>query len=571
MRTHLAFRTRLIGVFFILVAILLIGRLYIVQIVHGAAYRENATAQYVQQSPDTLNRGNIYFTTKDGTLVAAAVMQSGFRIAITPADIEDSKAAYSAMNAITPIDRERFESSVKKVNDPYEEVAFRVSNEAGKKIRTLKLKGVLLVQDQWRTYPGQDLAAQAVGFVGYKGDKRVGVYGLERQYESTLIETTTGLYVNPFAEIFANVGALLAKDPASRQGDIITSIEPSVQAELEKVLDTTMKTYTPKMAGGIVMDPKTGEIRAMGMRPGFNPNTYNTVDNAAVFVNPLVEGRYELGSIMKPLTVAAGIDSGVITPRSTYYDAGCMERSTKTICNYDHKARNTVEMQEVLNQSLNLGVTYIVDKMGHSSFTDYMKAFGFGSKTGIDLPNEVVGDISTLAEGNGPAVNYAAASFGQGVSVSPIAMTRALAALANEGVMPNPHVVTGVRYESGITRDIVASSGVQVLKPETARTVSLMLTEVFDDALLKGKYKMEHYSIAAKTGTAQIAIPGQGYYDDRYLHSFFGYFPAQDPRMIVFLFTVEPHGAEFASATLADPFDDLAKFLINYYDIPPDR
>ncbi len=571
MRSNLAFRTRLIGVFFILAAFLLIVRLYFVQIVHGREYRNNATSQYMQQSSDMLNRGNIYFTTKDGALVAAAVMQSGFRIAITPADIVEPTATFKAISNVTTIDSERYFNSVKKTDDPYEEVAFRVSSDAAKKIRALKLKGVLLVQDQWRTYPGEDLAAQAVGFVGYKGDKKVGVYGLERQYESTLIETTTGLYVNPFAEIFANVGALLSSDPDTRRGDIITSIEPSAQAALEKVLDDVMETYTPRIAGGIVMDPHSGEILALGMRPGFNPNTYNTVTNPAVFAVPLVEGRYELGSIMKPLTVAAGIDSGAITTKTTYYDAGCIERSTKTICNFDHKARHTVPMQEILNQSLNLGVTFIADKMGHPAFTTYMKQFGFGEKTGIDLPNEVSGDISTLGDGNGPDVNYAAAAFGQGVSVSPIEMIRALSALANDGVLPSPHIVTGVRYESGITRQITASSGVRVLKPETARAVSVMLTEVFDDALLKGKFKMEHYSIAAKTGTAQIAIPGQGYYDDRFLHSFFGYFPAQNPRMIVFLFTIEPHGAEFASATLAQPFDDLAKFLINYYDIPPDR
>ncbi len=571
MRPALAFRTRLIGVFFIIVAFLLVVRLYIVQVVHGAEYSKNATAQYMEQTPDMLNRGNIYFTTKDGALVAAAVMQSGYRIFIVPADVAEPSATYEKLNAITPVDSERYFASVKKIEDPYEEVAFRVSEDAAKKIRALKIKGVRLVQDQWRTYPGEDLAAQAIGFVGYKGNKRVGVYGLERQYESTLIETTSGLYVNPFAEIFTNVGALLSRDPASAQGDIITSIEPFAQAELEKVLDNVMRTYSPKMAGGIVMDPHTGEIRALGMRPGFNPNTYNTVTNTALFADPLVEGRYELGSIMKPLTVAAGIDSQAITPKTTYYDAGCILRSTKTICNFDHKARNTVPMQEILNQSLNLGVTFIADKMGHPVFTDYMKRFGFGEKTNIDLPNEVSGDISTLGSGRGPDVNYAAASFGQGVSVSPIAMIRALSALANDGMLPNPHVVTGVRYESGITRDIVASSGVQVLKPETARTVSAMLTTVFDEALLKGKFKMEHYSIAAKTGTAQIAIPGQGYYEDRFLHSFFGYFPAQDPKLIVFLFAVEPHGAEFASATLAEPFDDLAKFLINYYDIPPDR
>lgn len=571
MRSNIAFRTRLIGVFFIVVAVFLVARLYILQIVRGESYRRSATSQYVEQSPDTVNRGNIYFTTKDGALVAAAVMQAGYRIAITPADIEEPAEAYAAMNAITKIDKERFDASMKKTDDPYEEVAFRVTDDAAKKVRALKIKGVLLVQDQWRTYPGGELAAQAIGFVGYKGDKKVGVYGLERLYENTLIERATGLYVNPFAEIFANVGALLSHDTEGRQGDIITSMEPSVQAELEKVLDKVMDTYTPKIAGGIVMDPKTGEIRAIAMRPGFNPNSYNTVEDPAVFSNPLIEGRYELGSIMKPLTVAAGIDAGVITPATTYYDAGCIERSTKTICNYDHKARNTVPIQEVLNQSLNLGVTYIVDKMTHPAFTAYMKSFGFGHKTGVDLPNEVTGDISTLGDGRGPEVNYAAASFGQGVSVSPIAMTRALSSLANGGQLPNPHVVTAIRDENGITHKIEASSSVPVLKPETARTVSAMLTEVFDDALLKGKFKMEHYSIAAKTGTAQMVGPGGEYYADRYLHSFFGYFPAQDPKLIVFLFTVEPHGAEFASATLAQPFDDMAKFLINYYNIPPDR
>ncbi|MBV9159084.1 MAG: penicillin-binding protein 2 [Candidatus Kaiserbacteria bacterium] len=571
MRSRLLVRVRVICSVFVAIAVLLILRLYFVQIVHGQEYARSAMGQYVEPSPDTQSRGNIYFTTKDGALVAAAVMQSGWRIAITPKDITDPASAYAKLNAITPIDQERFITSASKKDDPYEEVAFRVDDAAATKIRALKIPGVLLVRDQWRAYPGGDLAAQAVGFVGYKGDTKVGVYGLEREWNDTLTETTSGLYVNPFAEIFTNVTAMVSSDPAAHQGDIVTSIEPNVQAQLEKTLDTVMRDYTPRLAGGIVMDPHTGEIVAIANRPAFDPNTYNTVSDPSVYADALVEGRYELGSIMKPLTMATGIDTGAVTPATKYDDTGCLERSGKTICNYDHKARGVVPMQEVLNQSLNVGATFVADQTGHVQFTKYMKALGFGEKTGVDLPNEVAGDLSPLGDGKGPDVNYAAASFGQGVSISPIEMIRALATLANGGKLPNPHVVTGIRYESGITRTIDATSGPQVYKPQTVDTVTNMLTTVYDDALLKGALKQEHHTIAAKTGTAQIAIPGGGYYTDRYLHSFFGYFPAHDPKFIVFLFAVEPHGQEFASATLARPFLDVAQYLINYYDIPPDR
>jgi cell division protein FtsI/penicillin-binding protein 2 len=169
-------------------------------------------------------------------------------------------------------------------------------------------------------------------------------------------------------------------------------------------------------------------------------------------------------------------------------------------------------------------------------------------------------------------VDYASASFGQGIAVTALEMLRGLGVLANDGVLPTPHVVKGVRLESGIVRELESAQGPRALSSETVQTVNNMLVKVFDNALLGGVLKQEHYSIAAKTGTAQIAIPGgDGYYKDRWLHSFFGYFPAHEPRFIVFLMAVEPHGAQFASATLARPFLDIAKYLINYYEIAPDR
>lgn len=566
--THI--RLRVLGAFFIAGALLLIVRLYFVQIVHSTEYEQDAMGQYVAQTPQTDERGSIFFTAKDGSLIAAAVMQTGWRLAIVPKDILNPESTYAALSSVVPIDRERFSASVAKKKDPYEEVAFRLDDGAAQKIRALKMPGVILAQDEWRFYPGRELASQTVGFVGYKGDIKTGLYGLERAYQDTLAQTVDARSVNPFAEIFGNIGAAVSFDPTTHEGSIITSIEPSVQRQLEDTLAGVMKTYAPKMAGGIVMDPHTGEIVAIATHPNFDPNTYNLVSDQKVFGNPLVEGRYEMGSIVKALTMAAGIDAGAVTPSTRYKDTGCIMKSGKKVCNYDFKARGVVPMQEVLNQSLNTGVSFVADTMDHAVFVRYMRDFRLGEKAGIDVPGEVTGDISALDQPSD--VDIASASFGQGIAVSPVAMIRALSALANNGVMSSPHVVKAIRYDSGVTRTVTPPAGVAVLKPESAHTISTMLTTVFDDALLHGAIKQEHYSIAAKTGTAQIAIPGGGgYYTDRYLHSFFGYFPSHDPKYIVFLFTVEPHGAEFASATLAHPFLDITQFLIHYYAIPPDR
>ena len=570
MKSRFVGRARVLSFLFIVAALLLIVRLYFVQIVNGNAYERDALGQYVARASQMDDRNDIFFQRKDAGLVVAAVMQSGWLIAIQPKELPPVDGVYEKISGIITLDKERLYASAAKVDDPYEEVAFRVSDADATEIRKLGIPGVLLVQDKWRLYPAGALASHTIGFVGFQGDKKVGVYGLERYWNDTLTKTASGLYVNPFAEIFTNVGILFASDPKTEEGDIITAIEPFVEQRLEEILAGIMKTYEPKIAGGIVMNPRNGEIIALAARPGFNPNTYNTVSNPAVFGNPLVNNIYEMGSIMKPLTLSAALDTGAITPETTYDDEGFVMKSGKKISNFDFKGRGVVNMQTVLSESLNTGASFVVDKMGHNVFARYVHAYGLGEETGVDLPNEGVGRLRAID--NGTDIDYASASFGQGIAVTPIAMLRALATLANGGRLPEPHVVTAVRHKTGVVRNITPPTQKQILKPETAETMSTMLTTLFDKALLGGTLKQEHYSIAAKTGTAQIAIPGGGgYYGDRYLHSFFGYFPSHDPKFIVFLFAVEPKKEIYASHTLAKPFLEIAKFLINYYNIPPDR
>jgi cell division protein FtsI/penicillin-binding protein 2 len=560
-------RIRIILAFIFLVSAVLLSRLFFVQIVHKNFYAERADKQYVTPASNIFKRGSIFFSKKDGTLVTAATVISGFKLAIIPKDILDADSAYEKLDPYMEMDKETFLIKVSKKNDPYEEIATGLTKEQINEIENFNIKGVSIFKDNWRFYPNNNQAAHAIGFLAYKDNSLIGQYGLERFYNKTLSKPDNESYVNFFAEVFSNISDTISN---TNSGDIITTIEPSTQYTLESELSDALTKWNADQAGGIIMNPQTGEIYAIAGFPDFDINNFKTVSDVSVYRNPIVENVFEFGSVIKPLVMAAAINENVVTPETKYTDNGFIVVDKKTINNFDKKGRGVVNMQDVLDQSLNTGMVFVENKLGHDKFSTYMKSYGIGEKTGIDLPNETSGLISNL---NSPRnIEYANASFGQGIALTPIEAARAFSIIANGGKLIQPHLVKEVKYDNGLN-NIIKYPYIKenLLKKETTDTITRMLIHVFE-AYDGGSHKLENYSVATKTGTAQVALEdGKGYYTDRHMHSFFGYFPAYDPKFLVFLYLKNPKEIKYASQTLIPPFTNITKFILNYYNVPPDR
>lgn len=568
MRGNHHLRIRFIAVCLVVVTAIFFSKLFYLQVVRGEGYAEQADRQYLKPVGKAFDRGTIFFTNKDNTLFSAATVKSGYSIHLNPRLIKNPEEIYTALKDILPLDRETVIYKASKDNDADEIIASHLTEAEAEKIKKLDLIGLTIVKEKWRFYPGGNMAAHTLGFMAYKGDDYVGRYGLEQKYESILTRSEEPSFSEFFARLFLDMGNEIFSEAAVGEGDVVLTIEPKVQNFIETKLAELNETYSPSSAGVIVMDPKTGALYAMGAIPSFNPGEKQGDLNT--LSNPLVQSAYEMGSIVKPLTMSAALDAKVVTPETTYFDAGSIKVGIATIKNFDGEGRGTVNMQRVLNDSLNTGSVFVMQKLGREKFRRYMMEFGIGEKTGVELPGEIAGLVTNFRSTR--EVEYATASFGQGFAITPLAMTRALAVLGNGGTLPPPHVVKEIKYKNGEVEKTEHPVGRRVISEQASEDITRMLVKVVDEALRGGTVKMPRYRIAAKTGTAQIANPeGGGYYTDRYLHSFFGYFPAYEPKFVVFLYVVDPKGVRYASETLTTPFMDITKFLINYYQIPPDR
>jgi cell division protein FtsI/penicillin-binding protein 2 len=336
-------------------------------------------------------------------------------------------------------------------------------------------------------------------------------------------------------------------------------LDPNIQQQAESVLNKLV--FDNGATGGsiIVADPLTGKLLAIASAPTYDPNTYSSF-GLKTFLNPITEHIYEPGSVFKVFTMAAGIDSGKLTPDTTYYDSGSVTINGKKITNYSlktHGAYGKATMTNVIEHSINTGAVFAEAKIGNDIFTAYMKKFGLGEKTGVDLPGELSGNLKRLTP-KSPKVAFATASYGQGVSVTPLGLLNAMAAIANGGTLMRPY----------LNSELSPSAIRRVLSTSTTEQVIKMMVSAVDKAEIA---KIEGYSLAGKTGTAFIPDFVNGGYTDTVIDSFVGFGPASNPKFIVLVKVDTLPSTAIAATNVVPVFKEMAQYLINYYNIPPDR
>ena len=407
-----------------------------------------------------------------------------------------------------------------------------------------------------RYYPQKFLAAQVVGFFG---GEDMGQYGVEGYYNNKLtgeVKFQEGER-NPWVNFFYS-----EKNQPRKGEDIILTIDYNIQFKAEQLLKQAKENLSIEGGEIIVMDPMSGKILAMANFPDFDPNEYGTHENFEIFKNNAIQEAFEPGSIFKPITMAAALDQGKITPQTTYVDTGQVKIAGHTIYNYDKRVWNKMTMTNVLEKSINTGAIFAERQIEHKIFLDYIEKFGFFRRTGIDLQGEILASNKTLK--NGRDINFATASFGQGIEVTPIQMAVAYSVIANGGKIVNPYVI-----EDFDNKDI---DNENVISSKSASQITAMLCSVVQSGFSK-QARVPGYYIAGKTGTGQIPWTSLGInkegYSDKTWQSFMGFAPAFDPEFLI-LVKLDNPAAKTAEYSAIPVFKELAKYIIDYLEIPRD-
>ena len=562
--TNIIIRKRITKLFLFVGAVLflLIGRLGWIQFVRGEDLGRMAIENRMDDVPVPAKRGTIY--DRNGKELVVSV--SSDSVMAFPPDIKRGKVgAENTARQLADLLGLDYKEVLNKINQKRSSVWIKRGVELSKSklVRQKNLPGIEVYEESRRSYPNGKLAAHVLGFVG---TDNTGLNGIEMSMNRELAGTSGRIVSEKDAagrEIPQATHKYIEPIPGK---SLVLNLDETIQFFAERELDKVVEQYKPKNATIIVMDPKTGGILAMANRPDFDPGEYRkypttTWRNNAIWMN------YEPGSTFKIITTAAALEEGVVKPESRFYDPGFIMVADRRIkCWRFPRAHGAQSFVEVVQNSCNPGFVKIGLDLGRDKFYKYIRAFGFGEKTGITLAGESKGIV--IPEKSVKPISIATMSIGQSISVTPIQLLTAVSAVANQGVLLKPHLVKEIRSESGVER-IESEVVKEVISKSTAKQLAGILEKVVSPEGTGANAYLEEYRMAGKTGTAQKAGPG-GYQQGKYVASFAGFGPVDNPQIAALVVIDEPSGGAYYGGQLAAPvFKDLVRDVLRYMNVPP--
>jgi cell division protein FtsI (penicillin-binding protein 3) len=559
-RKWFKFRIMTLLVFFLILFAGLIARGFQLQVMSGKTYKAMADRQHKQSLQLHPERGMIF--DRNGDKLAASILVDS--VFVDPAQIEDSDKTAARLSSILDMQKKAILQQIASASKNFCWIARMINPDQAERIREMDLEGVHLIKEPKRFYPNRELAGQLIGFVGLDS---TGLEGLEMKYESYLKGQSSKIAWERDAR---GRRLYMPERPASGKNEedyhLVLTIDNRIQNLVEDHLKEAINRTRAKAGIAIVMDPRTGEILAMANEPAFNPNSF-TRGAADIKKNKIITDCFDPGSTFKPFLVSAALDEKVVKDSDRFYcENGAYQVANRVIHEAQRKKHGILTVREIIKYSSNIGCAKISERLGKEKFHRYIKAFGFGAKTGIDLPGESPGLLRPYTEWTNVDADMIA--FGQGISVTALQLVSALSAIANQGVLMKPYVVRKIVNTHGETiQEFQPTLIRRVISPETAKLMAGILTDVVGEEGGTGKNaRISNVDVAGKTGTAQKFDFAAGKFSsERVRTSFMGFFPSEEPQFAILVSLDEPQLHKWGGEAAAPVFRSISQQIIRCF------
>ncbi len=555
-------RFRIVSLFavFAFLFVILIARAFQLQILSDKTLKPLAQKQHLKSLQLQPDRGLIM--DRNGEKLAISIQMDS--VCAEPAKISNPETAASGLASILGESKDELYKKI-ATDKNFCWIARMVSPTQASAIQALNIEGVFLIKEPKRFYPNQTLAGSVLGFVGMDAS---GLEGIELKYNDYLKrEPEKVLWGRDAKGTKLFLKDNLTREKSEREYNILLTIDSRIQYLVETQLREAVNEKMAKGGLAIVMDPRTGEILAMAQEPALNPNAFGKA-NPESRKNRAIADAFDPGSTFKPVVASAAMEEGVLTERDRIFcENGAFKVANRVIHEAQRKKHGYLTFREVLKYSSNIGSAKIGQRLGKDVFYQYIKDFGFGSKTGVDLPGEASGILRPASRWS--TVDAATIAFGQGISVTAMQLISAFSAIANKGVLMKPYIVKGLVDNKGqMIQEYKPTVVRQVLSVPTALRMSSILTDVVSAADGTGKNaRIQDVSVAGKTGTSQkFDFSSNRYSSERVRTSFVGFFPVEDPRVTIFVMIDEPKKDKWGGVAAAPVFRHIGEQILRCYD-----